>query len=152
MRHTSFIRLFQDWKRLRKTAARCRRRTDHVSRILQDWKESQYAVLVQDDEELERITKVLETEKNHTSEAMQQLVIEAWDWLKKACKVQMDLSSRIKKAFSECPRSMSKEPAGLYELLGLERVIEELGGYADLTTGRPASDCSGYEWHAQWHC
>ncbi|KAI6912735.1 hypothetical protein KC318_g727 [Hortaea werneckii] len=62
--------------KLQKTAARCKRRADHILHILEEcWWGSVYGVLLC--ESYEELHDALEDEKNYTSEAMQKLVLEA---------------------------------------------------------------------------
>ncbi|KAI7331759.1 hypothetical protein KC367_g8677 [Hortaea werneckii] len=127
--------------KLQKTAARCKRRADHLLLILENCWNSIHGVLIC--EKFEELREALEDEKNYTSEAMQRLVLETRDLFTKSQNKQIALSYDIPKVYPSYTGFGGTGPEGFWELLEIqERVIESMERKIESITSPPGS----YEW------
>ncbi|RMZ12816.1 hypothetical protein D0864_00599 [Hortaea werneckii] len=114
--------------KLQKTAARCKRRADHILHILQNG--------------FEELEGALKDEKNYSSEAMQKLVLEARDLFRKSQDTLMDFRELLRDTFT------SYRPPGLWETLDIQRaVMDSMEDKIVSMTSPPKS----YEWEAEYH-
>ncbi|KAI6835780.1 hypothetical protein KC332_g5418 [Hortaea werneckii] len=127
--------------KLQKTAARCKRRADHILHIIEQWWESDSGVLIC--ERFEELKEALEDEKNYTSEAMRKLVLEARDLFTKSQNTQRDLNKLLAETFASYTGYGGTGPGGLWHLLEMqERVIERMDRKIECMT----SPAESYEW------
>ncbi|KAI7185134.1 hypothetical protein KC363_g7314 [Hortaea werneckii] len=127
--------------KLQKTAERCKRRADHLLLILENWWDSAHGVLIC--ARFEELREALEDEKNYTSEAMAELVLETRDVFTKSQNKQIALSEDLPKVYPSYTESGRTKPEGFWELLEIqERVIESMERKIESITSPPGS----YEW------
>ncbi|RMZ24031.1 hypothetical protein D0859_11933 [Hortaea werneckii] len=124
-------RLAVNFKKPQTTAAPCKRRADHIIQIVESVERSYYRSLIHG--KGQDLKNALLDEKNHTSEAMQKVVLAARDVFKKASDTQVALGVLLRETL--LGEGLDRP---LYYLLVIqERLVETMRRKMDSMTASP---------------